>query len=445
MSGGAATAQEVAAPPRPARPGRWRRHRVTIAFLAPAAVLLGVWIVYPTIYTIVRSLFDREGSNFVGLDNYGELFSQDVIVTAIKNNALWLAIVPALVTSIGLVFAVLLERVRWSVAFKTVVFMPMAISLFAAGVIWRVMDDKDPEIGAVNASINVIADAVDPPGALPEAQPSTKDITGSPKTGLTLERPLRAGDVARLGLTAIPPKDVPDDARQARAPPAAAGAIGGVVWRDFKPGGGKPGVVEMGELGLPGVTVELRDAGGKTVEKTETRADGAFSFEDVGSGDHRVAIGSDTFEEPFAGVSWLGEDLITPAIMLAYIWVWAGFAMVVIGAGLAAIPRDLLEAARTDGGSEWQVFRLVTVPLLRPVLVVVFVTMLINVLKVFDIVLSVAPASSQDDANVIALAMWRTAFGGVNDFGLGSAIAVFLFLLVIPILLLNIRNFRREF
>ena len=61
-----------------------------------------------------------------------------------------------------------------------------------------------------------------------------------------------------------------------------------------------------------------------------------------------------------------------------------------------------------------------------------------------DIVLSVAPASSQDEANVIALAMWRTSFGGVNDFGLGSAIAVFLFLLVIPILLLNIRNFRRE-
>jgi alpha-glucoside transport system permease protein len=86
----------------------------------------------------------------------------------------------------------------------------------------------------------------------------------------------------------------------------------------------------------------------------------------------------------------------------------------------------------------------VTVPLLAPVLTVVFITMLINVLKVFDIVISVAPGSSQADANVIALAMWRTAFGGVNDFGLGSAIAVFLFVLVIPVLLLNIRRFRRE-
>ena len=100
--------------------------------------------------------------------------------------------------------------------------------------------------------------------------------------------------------------------------------------------------------------------------------------------------------------------------MIAYIWVWAGFSMVVIAAGLAAIPRDLLEAARTDGANEWQVFRRVTVPLLAPVLTVVFITMLIYVLKVFDIVIAVAPGSVQDDANVIALAMWRTSFGGVR-------------------------------
>jgi alpha-glucoside transport system permease protein len=118
--------------------------------------------------------------------------------------------------------------------------------------------------------------------------------------------------------------------------------------------------------------------------------------------------------------------------------------MVVIGAGLSAMPRDVLEAARTDGATEWQVFRRVTVPLLAPVLTVVFVTMLINVLKVFDIVISIAPGSVQDDATVLALSMWRTAFGGTNDFGVGAAIAVFIFVLVIPILMLNIRNFRRE-
>src|SRR4029450_3906732 len=112
--------------------------------------------------------------------------------------------------------------------------------------------------------------------------------------------------------------------------------------------------------------------------------------------------------------------------------------------GLAAIPRAVLEAPRTDGANEWQVFRRVTVPLLAPVLTVVFVTMLINVLKVFDIVISIAPGSVQDDATVLALSMWRTAVGGSNAFGRGSAIAVFIFLLVIPILALNVRRFQRE-
>jgi alpha-glucoside transport system permease protein len=155
-------------------------------------------------------------------------------------------------------------------------------------------------------------------------------------------------------------------------------------------------------------------------------------------------VAKQTFAAEFKGTEWLGPKLITPSVMIAYIWVWAGFAMVVIAAGLASISREVLEAARTDGATEWQVFRRVTVPMLAPVLSVVFITMLINVLKVFDIILSVAPGSSQDDANVIALAQWRTSFSGVNDFGLGSAIAVFLFLLVIPILALNVRRFRRE-
>ena len=424
-------------------PGAWRKYAVAVGFLAPAAFFLVVWIVYPTVWTVVRSLFDRSGDEFVGLDNYRTLFSDETLRTAIKNNFLWLAVVPGLVTAIGLVFAVLTERVRFSVAFKVAVFMPMAISLFAAGVIWRLMYEKDPERGAANAAIAVVADAIDQPGVLAAARPSTDDIEGTPRGGLVLTDALEAGSVAMLGLTGIRSSDVPEGAEQAASPEALSGGITGVVWRDFKPGGGTPGKVEDGELGLPGVTVELL-LEGRQVAGAQTKADGTFVFADVGDGVHRAAIGRETFAEPYAGVSWLGVGLITPAIMVAYMWVWAGFAMVVIAAGLAAIPRDLLEAARTDGASEWQVFRRVTVPLLAPVLTVVFITMLIYVLKVFDIVISVAPGSVQDDANVIALAMWRTSFGGVNDFGLGAAIAVFLFLLVIPLLALNVRRFRRE-
>jgi alpha-glucoside transport system permease protein len=322
--------------------------------------------------------------------------------------------------------------------------MPMAISLFAAGVIWRLMYDQDPQQGTINAALAVVKDAVSPTGALPSATPSTDALTGGPDNGMVLNTPLRPGSVAQLGLTGIREEDMPSDATQAVVPEALSGGITGVVWRDFKPGGGTPGKIEQGELGIPNVTVELRDDSGRALERATTEPDGTFSFEDVSQGTYRAAIASKTFVQPYAGVAWLGESLITPAIMMAYIWVWAGFAMVVIAAGLAAIPRDLLEAARTDGASEWAVFRRVTIPLLAPVLSVVFITMLIYVLKVFDIVISIAPGSSQDDANVIALAMWRTSFGGANDLGLGAAIAVFLFLLVIPILALNIRRFRRE-
>jgi alpha-glucoside transport system permease protein len=116
----------------------------------------------------------------------------------------------------------------------------------------------------------------------------------------------------------------------------------------------------------------------------------------------------------------------------------------VIAAGLASIPRDVLEAARTDGAGEFQVFRRVTVPLLAPVLTVVIVTQLIGVLKIFDIVLSIAPGSSQNDGAVLAFEMWQKSFSGQNRFGLGSAIAVFILILVIPILLIRIRSFKRE-
>ena len=434
-----------AAPPAPEAGGeRWSHRAVLAFFLAPATLFLVVWLVYPTIRTVIRSFFDRSGEKFVWFDNYTELFSQDTLITAIKNNAIWLGVVPALVTAIGLIFAVLTERVRWSVAFKTAVFMPMAISLFAAGVIWRIMDDKDPDKGAINASIEVVKDAFGESGVLTQGRPSVEGLTGSPTAGFVLRATVKPGETALLGLTAIPPAQVPEGAEQAATPQASGNAVAGTVWRDFKPGGGTPGQVEPEELGIPGAAVELRDPGGGVVAETKTGADGGFTFEGVKPGDYQVAIARKTFAAPFEGVSWLGPKLITPAVMIAYIWVWAGFAMVVIAAGLAAISREVLEAARTDGATEWQVFRRVTMPMLAPVLSVVFITMLINVLKVFDIVLSVAPGSSQDDANVIALAMWRTSFGGTNDFGLGSAIAVFLFLLVIPVLALNVRRFRRE-
>jgi alpha-glucoside transport system permease protein len=433
-----------AAPPPPRRT-LWNRWGPALPFVGPAFFLLAVWYVYPTIATIIRSLQSNTGGGFVWFDNYKQIFTDDILLTAIKNNAIWVAIVPAAVTAFGLVFAVLTERVGWSIAFKFAVFAPLAISLFAAGVIWRAtMYQKDPGVGSINHVIGVIRDTFAESGVLTRANPSTDDLTGSTKQGFTLDKDLKAGDVALLGLTAIPPAEIPDTAKQAEDPQPQQGGITGVVWRDFKPGGGKPGEVESEEDGIPGVTVDLLDANGKKVQSTSTEADGTFAFSGLGTTAYRVRVDKNTFAAPYGGVEWLGPKLITPSMIIAYIWTAAGFAMVVIAAGLAAIPRDVLEAARTDGASEFQVFRRVTVPLLAPVLSVVFITQVIGVLKIFDIVLAIAPGSTRNDATVIAFEMWRKSFSGQNQFGVGAALAVFLFVLVIPVLILNIRRFRRE-
>src|SRR5947208_2654891 len=234
----------------------------------------------PVVYTIIRSFFGQNGflGTWVGIDNYRTLFTTHTLLTAIKNNAIWVAVVPAFVTAIGLMFAVLTERVRWAVGFKTIVFLPMAISAFATGVTWRIMYQQDPNQGAINALGRSIKGVVSPAGVLPNALPSTPSILSSPNGSLVLKTPLAPGGRALLGLTGIAPDAVPKGGVQAVDPPQKSGDIVGVVWRYFKPGGGKPGVVEKGELGLPGVTVQLRNAAGKTVQSTSTKPNGTFDF-----------------------------------------------------------------------------------------------------------------------------------------------------------------------
>src|SRR3954470_2238573 len=194
-------------------PGLWRRYALAFGFLLPALFLLAVWIVYPTIRTFARSFFSDSGGRFVWFDNYRQLFTSDVLLTAIKNNAIWVAVVPALVTAIGLIFAVLTERVSWSLAFKTAVFMPLAVSAFAAGITWRLVYLKDPDQGALNAGIRVAKDAVSVPGVLSEASPSTPSLSRS-GGGLVLRASSRPGQVVRLGLTGLSSRRAPGGAPQ---------------------------------------------------------------------------------------------------------------------------------------------------------------------------------------------------------------------------------------
>jgi alpha-glucoside transport system permease protein len=352
-------------------------------------------------------------------------------------------IVPAAVTGLGVLFAVLLERVPYRLLIRTLLFMPMAVSLLASGVIWRIMYQQSPDTGALNAVIASVANAITHPGHYTGAAPSQPDLVQAVGDGYQLNQSLAPGDVAHVGLIRFPAAEIPSSARPAQDPAPQPGTIVGVVWRDFKPGGGgQVGQVDSGESGLPDMTVQLVDPKGVVAAQTQSDATGDFAFGNLSGGSYRLVLPAQNFHPPFAGVQWLGSSLVTPAIILAAIWVWVGFATVTIGAGLATMSRDLLEAARVDGATEWQVFRRVTVPLLSPLMIVVFITLVINVLKIFDLVFSIAPQSVIPDANVIALQLYLVAFSGLGDFGIGSAIAVFLFLLVIPVMAFNIRRFR---
>ncbi|NBM19619.1 carbohydrate ABC transporter permease [Streptomyces sp. GC420] len=420
------------------------RRSIAVLFLLPAFLLLGALVVYPIGYSLFRSFFDQSGDGFVGLDNYTELFTDDGILTAVKNNAIWVLLAPTVATALGLVFAVLTERIRWGTAFKLVVFMPMAISMLAAGIIFRLVYEQDPDRGIANAVWVGVHDTFAESSAFPKAHPGRESPLEAAGGGTFITRePVRAGKPVMLPLVGVAPDNMPDDAKPAAKPVAEQGRVSGTTWQDFTRGKGVGTLngVDSSEFGYPGMRIEaVKD--GEVVASAKAAADGSFTLPEEADG-AQLRLPASNFREAYNGVDWLGPSLITPAIIGSYIWMWAGFAMVLIAAGLATVPRELLEAARVDGANEWQVFRRITVPLLAPVLGVVLVTLMINVLKVFDLVYIIAPGSSQDDANVLALELYRKGFAEDQP-GIASAIAMFLLLLVVPVMIYNIRRLRRE-
>ncbi|MFD8236966.1 ABC transporter permease subunit [Streptomyces sp. NPDC059696] len=427
---------------------RRRGKIIALLFVLPALLLLGALVVYPVLFSIGRSFFDASGTSFVGGDNYAEMFRDPATLKAVRNTAIWVVVAPALLTGLGLILAVLVEKVRWATAFKLLLFMPMAVSFLAAGIIFRLAYDEDPDKGVLNAAVVSVHDAFKGESTYPtararDAQGLTKEKDGSYRTSTSVS----PGDAVALGLVGVQPDDLPGGAEPAYAAAgrkAAADELRGVVYLDFTPGGGgEQGKVDRRESGLPEMTVEaVRD--GEQVASTTTAADGSFRFGKLEPGSYEVRLPSSNFAQAYDGVSWLGPALVTPAIIGAYLWIWTGFAMVLIGAGLSTLPRDALEAARMDGANEWQIFRRITVPLLAPVLSVVFITLVINVMKVFDLVYIIAPGPVQEDATVLATQMWLVSFGGGNNQGLGSALGVLLLLLVVPAMVFNVRRFRRS-
>ena len=148
----------LAVPPRrrTLKPGNY----VTVLmFIGPALAFIGLLVIYPAIKTIYNSMTTVTGigfnapTHFVGLDNFNTMLSDPTLQTAVVNNILWLVVVTPVTVVLGVVLAVLFDKVRYEAIPKSIVFIPMAISATASGVIWRLMYADDPHTGTINAML----------------------------------------------------------------------------------------------------------------------------------------------------------------------------------------------------------------------------------------------------------------------------------------------------
>jgi alpha-glucoside transport system permease protein len=302
---GGEPAPAAAAVSRQRRPARevW----MALGFLAPALVLVFIGLVVPVFRTIWLSLQDNVGQNWVGLENYGWMFSQPAIRTVLLNTLIWVILAPLLATTIGLLFGILIDRARWEAAAKSLIFLPMAISFVGATIIWRFMYEAKPENAEQIGLLNQV-----------------------------------------------------------------------LVW---------------------------------------------------------VGIGPQQF------MLLRGWHVNTLMLILIMIWVQTGFAMVILSAAIKAIPTEIVEAARIDGTNPWQMFWRVTLPVIKPTVIVVVVTISIITLKVFDIIRTMT--GGRFDTSVIANEMYTQAFIQ-GQLGRGSALAAFLFLLVLPLVVYQVRILRQR-
>jgi len=135
---------------------RWKRKILPFVFVGPAVLLLGWLLVLPTIRTIYLSFLDAQSIHFVGLANYVAVFTDRLLVTALRNNLMWVAFGATSSVVLGLLIAILADRSSYEKVAKSIIFMPMAISFVAAGVIWKFIyyyQPGDEQIGLLNAIV----------------------------------------------------------------------------------------------------------------------------------------------------------------------------------------------------------------------------------------------------------------------------------------------------
>jgi alpha-glucoside transport system permease protein len=350
-------------------------------FLFPAIVALGLYLAYPVVATLWYSLTDRnQGGAFVGLANYRRMAMEPKFWEALRNNMLWLIIVPAASTAFGLLAAQLTDRIKWGAIAKSLIFMPMAISFVGASVIFKLIYDTRPadqnQIGALNA--------------------------------LWLQ--FEGGIGSFLVLRLLP---------GALMISAAALAVFLIY--------------------LNAQTIREKGATANSVLRAVFIAVLAYvAYSALG-----LAYGAFTNVLPY-GVpqTWLTiPGWNSFLLMVVLIWIQTGFAMVILSAALRGIPEETIEAAIVDGANPFQVFFKIKMPQIAGTIVVVWTTITLVVLKVFDIVF--AMTNGQWETQVLANYMFDKLFRA-SDWGVGSAAAMVIMLLVSPILVWNVYNARKE-
>ncbi|PPB80086.1 alpha-glucoside transport system permease protein [Albidovulum inexpectatum] len=373
-------------PPRGANAGRNINRANMIRpwlFLFPAIFALGLYLAYPVVATSWLSL-SREGT-FVGLENYSRMLAEPKFWESMRNNMLWLIVVPALSTAFGLIVAQLTDRIWWGNIAKSLIFMPMAISFVGASVIWKLVYDARPE--------------------------------GQPQIGLlnALWLQFQGGWGSLLVLKALP----------IAAILAFAAGVAWGVWRVGRPVATDP--AGLARRPLAGLLRVLAVLAGLSVLYLSLRG----------------VLGVATAELPYGKPqTWLTILFYNNFFLMAVlVWIQAGFAMVILSAALRAIPEETIEAAILDGANPFQIFFRIKVPQIMGTIVVVWTTITIVVLKVFDIVL--AMTNGQWETQVLANYMYDKMFRAF-DIGVGSAAAMVIMALVTPILVWNVYNVRKE-
>lgn len=407
-------------------------------FLLPALLALGLYLAYPVFATLRLSVLQRVpggGFDFVGFANYTKMSAEPKFWEALTNNMMWLIVVPAASTAFGLLAAQLSDRIRWGNIAKSLIFMPMAISFVGAAVIWKLIYDTRPEgqdqIGVMNAvwltfeegsawsfiALKLVPIVLVAGLLLASAYGAWWAISKAVRTfgEMYVLKFVGAVLVLDVGFFLASYGGFLPEVHILLAV-LVAGLLCVPIFRRFR----LPGFFGLAAA-IIGVAVGLFLA--------------YVMF--------RSILGIATADLPYGQPqTWLTMPFWNNFFLMAVlIWIQTGFAMVILSAALRGVPEDTIEAAIVDGANPFQIFFQIKVPQIMGTIVVVWTTITIVVLKVFDIVY--AMTNGQWQTQVLANYMYDKLFRA-NDWGVGSAAAMVIMLLVTPILVWNVYNARKE-